>query len=119
MNATVSLPWTAFLAAVLAVWRVTHLLWGEDGPFDLFVRLRKFAGAGFFGRLDAPEIIFDLLDKACMRLHFRIIGGEMPVRALLAPDFGIELHGARNRRLRRKAEAMLPPALQLEINFRE
>ncbi|HVT95718.1 MAG TPA: DUF1360 domain-containing protein [Bryobacteraceae bacterium] len=51
MNATVSLPWTAFLAAVLAVWRVTHLLWGEDGPFDLFVRLRKFAGAGFFGRL--------------------------------------------------------------------
>jgi len=51
MNATGSLPLTTFLIAVLAVWRVTHLLWGEDGPFDIFVRLRAIAGAGFFARL--------------------------------------------------------------------
>lgn len=51
MNATGSLPLTTFSIAVLAVWRVTHLLWGEDGPFDLFVRLRALAGAGFFGKL--------------------------------------------------------------------
>ncbi len=36
---------------VLAVWRVTHLFWGEDGPLDIFVRLRRAAGSGFFGRL--------------------------------------------------------------------
>jgi hypothetical protein len=34
----------AFLAAVLAVWRVTHLVVVEDGPFDLLRRLRD-AGA--------------------------------------------------------------------------
>ncbi len=37
--------------AVLAVWRVTHLLYAEDGPFDLVVALRQQAGDGFWGRL--------------------------------------------------------------------
>ena len=32
----------------LCVWRVTHLLHAEDGPWDLVVRLRRLAGAGFF-----------------------------------------------------------------------
>ena len=35
----------------LAVWRITHLLNAEDGPFDVFVRLRRFAGAGLWGDL--------------------------------------------------------------------
>lgn len=35
----------------LAVWRVTHLLNAEDGPGDIFVRLRRAAGEGFFGSL--------------------------------------------------------------------
>jgi hypothetical protein len=35
----------------LATWRVTHLLSKEDGPFDIIFRLRKKAGAGFFGNL--------------------------------------------------------------------
>ena len=42
---------TELLIAVLAVWRITHLLWGEDGPFELLLRLRKLAGRGFFGEL--------------------------------------------------------------------
>lgn len=42
---------TELLIAVLAVWRGTHLLWGEDGPFEIFLRLRKLAGRGFFGEL--------------------------------------------------------------------
>jgi hypothetical protein len=42
---------TELLIAVLAVWRGTHLLWGEDGPFDIFLSLRKLAGRGFFGQL--------------------------------------------------------------------
>lgn len=39
------------LVGVLCVWRVTHLLNAEDGPWDLLVRLRRRAGQGFFGEL--------------------------------------------------------------------
>ena len=44
-------PITSFIVGVLAVWRITHLLWAEDGPAEIFARLRRLAGAGFFGRL--------------------------------------------------------------------
>jgi hypothetical protein len=40
-----------FILATLAVWRITHLVAAEDGPFDLIVWLRRKAGAGFWGRL--------------------------------------------------------------------
>lgn len=36
---------------VLGVWRVTLLLNAEDGPADVFVRLRRAAGAGALGDL--------------------------------------------------------------------
>jgi hypothetical protein len=36
---------------ILSVWRVTHLLNAEDGPWDLVVRLRRRAGAGFWAGL--------------------------------------------------------------------
>ena len=39
------------ILGVLAVWRVTHLLNAEDGPKDMFVKLRRLAGNGFWGRL--------------------------------------------------------------------
>lgn len=35
----------------LGVWRITHLLQAEDGPFDLMVRLRRGVGDGFWGSL--------------------------------------------------------------------
>ncbi len=38
-------------AAVLAVWRVTHLLAEEDGPADLVLRLRAALGDGLAGRM--------------------------------------------------------------------
>ena len=44
-------PVISLLVVTLAVWRLTHLLWAEDGPGDIFVRLRRLAGDGFFGRL--------------------------------------------------------------------
>ena len=40
-----------FFIGSLAVWRVTHLLSKEDGPFELMFWIRKKAGAGFFGNL--------------------------------------------------------------------
>ena len=40
-----------FILSILAVWRITHLLSKEDGPFDTIFLLRKKAGAGFFGNL--------------------------------------------------------------------
>lgn len=36
---------------ILCVWRVTHLLHAEDGPWDLMARLRKHAGTGFWASL--------------------------------------------------------------------
>lgn len=36
---------------ILVVWRITHLFFGEDGPGDIFVRLRRAAGEGFWGTL--------------------------------------------------------------------
>ncbi|MBI4528835.1 MAG: DUF1360 domain-containing protein [Deltaproteobacteria bacterium] len=43
--------WPRFLLAVLATWRVTHLLAREDGPADLIARYRARLGAGFSGKL--------------------------------------------------------------------
>jgi len=40
-----------FLLCLLAVWRVSHLLSQEDGPFDLVIKFRKLFGHGFFGSL--------------------------------------------------------------------
>lgn len=39
------------MTAILAVWRLTHLFWGEDGPWNLFVRFRRLCGNGFWGKL--------------------------------------------------------------------
>ena len=40
-----------YFALPFAVWRLTHLITAEDGPFDLIFRLRKAAGNGFLGKL--------------------------------------------------------------------
>ena len=36
---------------ILGVWRLTHLLNAEDGPWDLLVRWRQRVGIGFWGSL--------------------------------------------------------------------
>jgi hypothetical protein len=46
----VTLAWR-FVLAVLATWRVTHLLANEDGPADVIVRFRALLGQSIFGRL--------------------------------------------------------------------
>jgi hypothetical protein len=40
-----------FLLGLLAVWRVSHLLALEDGPWQMVVRIRRAAGNGFWGGL--------------------------------------------------------------------
>lgn len=37
--------------SALAVWRISHLVSAEDGPFDIVYRLRRWLGAGFWGKL--------------------------------------------------------------------
>ena len=44
-------PWLAVVLAILATWRVTHLLAREDGPFHFLARVRARLGHGFFGTL--------------------------------------------------------------------
>jgi hypothetical protein len=47
-----------FVVAVLATWRVAHLVAREDGPFDVIVRTRSRAGDGGIGRLmDCPHCL--------------------------------------------------------------
>jgi hypothetical protein len=43
--------WMLFVLAVLATWRVTHLLANEDGPADIIARLRGWLGQGLVGSL--------------------------------------------------------------------
>jgi len=40
-----------FIVCTLALWRITHLLSQEDGPFDAVIKFRKLFGQGFFGNL--------------------------------------------------------------------
>ena len=44
-------PFYRLLLGILGVWRVTHLLHAEDGPWNLFVRFRQFLGNGMLGHL--------------------------------------------------------------------
>lgn len=40
-----------FIIISIAIWRLTHLVSKEDGPFNIIYRLRKLAGAGLLGDL--------------------------------------------------------------------
>lgn len=63
-----------WLLGILAVWRITHLLWAEDGPWDGVVRLRQRAGSGFWGQL--MDCFY------CLSLWV-----ALPLVLLLAPDW--------------------------------
>jgi hypothetical protein len=43
--------WIRMILAVLATWRVTHLLAREDGPADIIVRFRRLLGQSLAGQL--------------------------------------------------------------------
>jgi hypothetical protein len=39
------------MLSILAVWRITHLISKEDGPFNVVFTFRKQIGQGFWGQL--------------------------------------------------------------------
>jgi len=43
------------MLGILGVWRITHLLQAEDGPWDLVVRFRRKAGNGLWGKEDQEK----------------------------------------------------------------
>ena len=43
--------WARLVLALLATWRLTHLLVREDGPADLMARLRAVLAHGMWGRM--------------------------------------------------------------------
>ena len=39
------------ILSILGVWRITHLLHAEDGPWEVLFHVRKLAGTGVWGKL--------------------------------------------------------------------
>lgn len=72
------------IPGALAVWRITHLLSREDGPFNWIFLLRKKAGNGWWGKLlDCP---------ACLSIWISVpfaiwLGHSWEARLLLWPAF--------------------------------
>ena len=64
-------PWFAFIVAMLATWRVSHLLTSEDGPADVIFHLRKYLANSFFGRLMDLFWLREPLGRGAVRVFRR------------------------------------------------
>ena len=73
-------PWFLFVLGILAVWRVTHLLYAEDGPWDCLFRFRNLLGNSFFGKLFACFLCLSLWISAPPAWY---MGHDWPERVLL------------------------------------
>jgi hypothetical protein len=63
----------------LGVWRITHLLNAEDGPWDAVIRLRRAAGEGFWAAvLDCYQCL-----SLWIAIPFAIVLGEGALECLL------------------------------------
>jgi hypothetical protein len=70
------------LLGALAVWRITHLLQAEDGPWEVVVRLRRRAGDGIMGQ--AMDCFYCL--SLWVALPFALgLGGGWTERIMLWP----------------------------------
>src|SRR5579863_3785762 len=70
------------IVAALCVWRLTHLLQAEDGPWDISLRIRLAAGEGFFGGALGLFLLPQPVDRAAGRPGDR--SGYQACRAPLA-----------------------------------
>jgi hypothetical protein len=76
------MPFHRLLLGILAVWRITHLLNAEDGPWEVVVRLRSMAGEGFWGQLLDCFYCLSVWIAAPFALH---LGAKPSDRILLWP----------------------------------
>jgi hypothetical protein len=92
------------ILGTLCVWRITHLLNAEDGPWNLLVKFRQILGQGFWGKL--LDCFYCL--SLWIAIPFAVLIGEgRKERLLLWPA----LSGAAIllERLTSKAEPASPP----------
>ena len=68
---------------ILTVWRITHFFWAEDGPWDIVIRLRRWAGESFWGKL--LDCFYCLSVWVSAPLGY-VIGETWLERALLWPS---------------------------------
>lgn len=56
------------IVLALATWRLSSLLVGEDGPFDIFRSFRSFVGAGEFSQagMDAERLTPQEIERVMM-----------------------------------------------------
>jgi hypothetical protein len=66
----------------LVVWRITHLIQAEDGPWNIIVHLRRFAGASILGQLMDCFYCLSLWVSAPIAYY---MGNEWSVRFWLWP----------------------------------
>ena len=101
------------------MWRVTHIVSAEDGPGEVFVRLRKLVGRGFWG---------DLLDCFyCLSLWIAVpfacwLGDGWKEKLLLWPALsaaGILLERLSSPRLEEARGKEEDPALYFEASEHE
>ena len=69
-----------FVLAILATWRVTHLLANEDGPADLVVKFRSLLGQSLAGKM---MDCFNCLSLAVAALAAFVVT-QRPLEFLLA-----------------------------------
>ena len=70
------------LLGILSVWRITHLLQAEDGPWDIVVWLRRRAGTGLWGQLLDCFYCLSVWIAAPFAIY---LGETYPQRLLLWP----------------------------------
>jgi hypothetical protein len=90
------------ILGALAVWRITHLLHAEDGPWRLLARFRERLGSGFWSELFGCFYCLSLWIAAPLAWA---LGGDWGERLLLWPA----LSGAAI--LAERATGDEPPAL--------
>ncbi|MGB9196011.1 MAG: hypothetical protein WCB53_03700 [Terriglobales bacterium] len=73
-----------FLLGALAVWRVSYLLVYENGPWNLFVRIRHYLGHGFWG--EVTNCFYCASVWVALPFAF-FLGGTWKQRLLLWPAF--------------------------------
>jgi hypothetical protein len=72
----------SFLLGTLFVWRITHLINAEDGPWDVVIRLRLAAGEGFIGQMLDCFYCLSLWVSAILAIF---LGKKFGERILLGP----------------------------------